>query len=146
MGKLLEFWKRSMGIFQRRVNLVCNPHWIIIPHAWNFRFKRINNLKMSNLNLDRNGRELKNDFYLDNNSRICYITYNEEGLTISKSNEEIKIRPNEPYNYSQKLYLQELVPINPLEYLQKIADETRFVISKLSQLEKENNPFVTQNS
>ncbi|MEK6895034.1 MAG: hypothetical protein AABX48_00785 [Nanoarchaeota archaeon] len=101
---------------------------------------------MSNLNLDRNGRELKNDFYLDNNSRICYITYNEEGLTISKSNEEIKIRPNEPYNYSQKLYLQELVPINPLEYLQKIADETRFVISKLSQLEKENNPFVTQNS
>ena len=34
--KFLGFWSSSLGAFQGRFDLVCNPHWTAFHYAWNF--------------------------------------------------------------------------------------------------------------
>ena len=87
---------------------------------------------------DRNFREITSGFYLDSDNQVCYVMpLNNEALLItnSLSKEEQRIDQSNR-TFASAAYIDKLVPITHLDYLDRLTRETHFIISQLNRLEK----------
>ena len=92
---------------------------------------------------NRHGKEITAGFYLDEHHQVCYaIPLSGDRLLIRY---DLSSDPNEinKFNktftlksYINESYISNLKPINPLDHLEKLVNQTHFILAQLNNLER----------